>query len=116
MAEEFEVQMESTWQHLTAQAARSRDPNLATFDFYDWYRSLSPERQRRADEQLAKWVHSSDDKKRFDALALIGEFRIASARPSLEDLLRRLPAGEDEPQTRFLRSKIMRLIDALGRP
>ena len=50
------------------------------------YRDLSPEDRAIVDELLAEQVQSEDEHVRFDALALVDEFKIGSAVPALRGL------------------------------
>ena len=64
------------------------------------------------DRLLAEQVESPDEKVRFDALAMIREFRIVSALPALRSLADRLER-QDAPGTPFEWAKVNRLIGLL---
>jgi hypothetical protein len=76
--------------------------------------SLSLSEQERAviDHLLAEQLASDDGSIRFDALALIDEFRITSALPALRQLAMRLETERDW-QAPFERKKVIRIIDQL---
>jgi hypothetical protein len=110
--EQFRVLMTQRWRDVEREAQGSRDPNLATFAFGDWYAGLSREERALADEVLSEWVHSADEGQQFDALAAIRRFKIKSVLPSLERL--RVELGDARgPQTPFLRAKVDRLLTFL---
>jgi hypothetical protein len=75
----------------------------------DYYRSIDDEDRRVVDEALASWVLGGDERRRFDALALIDEFRIRSALPALEEDLARL-ANAAGPSVPTDRAKLQRII------
>jgi hypothetical protein len=65
------------------------------------------------DEALADWVVGGDDRRVFDALALIQQFEIRSALPALERRAESL-AGATEGPRKHEREKIERIARELG--
>jgi hypothetical protein len=57
------------------------------------YRKFDAEERRMADQVLTEWVLSEDENVRFDALALIDDFKIARAVPALKALAGRLASS-----------------------
>ena len=110
--ERFRVVMEEQWSSIEGEPKRSRDPNLAAPELLKWYRTLSIDDKRLADQILAEWVHHPDKTRQFESLVLISEFNISSALPSLGRLADNL-IGATDPDPRFLRLKVLRLIDQL---
>jgi hypothetical protein len=90
--EEFRREMNRYRQAVHDEADQFKYPYLALERLCVLYRSLDPEERTLADEVIADWVLSDDPNIRFDALALIREFHIGSAIPSLEELAKRLPS------------------------
>ena len=66
-----------------------------------------------ANRVLAEWALSDDENVRFDALALIDDFKIASAAPALQELARRL-ASDGTPGAPYELKKVRRIISNLA--
>ena len=66
-----------------------------------------------ADQMLAEWALSEDENIRFDALALIDEFKIVSVTPALQKLASRL-ASSKAPGAAHEMSKIKRIESGLS--
>lgn len=92
-----------------------KDSHSALLELMDIYRQLSTDERTVAARVVVEWILSDDHKKRFDGLALVNEFRIASAVPALEELLSRLRRS-DEPLARFDVAKIDRILARLSAP
>jgi hypothetical protein len=67
-----------------------KESNLAWEWLRDLYRKFDAEERKLADQVLAEWALSDDENVRYDALVLIGDFKIVSALPALRDLAARL--------------------------
>jgi hypothetical protein len=87
----------------------AKQSHVALFDMFDRYRALSADERRVVDELLAELAISLDENIRFDALALIGEFRIAAALPALRALAARLEE-ETFPGAPYEWAKVNRMI------
>jgi hypothetical protein len=92
------------------EADRQRDSYLAIERLMDLYRELGPEERSLANLVLEEWAASDDEKKRFDARALIDAFGITDAIPALERLLEKLDT-QDSPGAPFEAQIVRRLID-----
>ena len=68
---------------------------------------------RLASEVISEWVTSDDEAKRWDAVALIDDFAIASALPALRSLANRLEHSDD-PAAPFEWAMVNRLIGTLA--
>jgi hypothetical protein len=78
----------------------------------DAYAGLPPSDRPVVDAVLVDAVLVEDETRRFDALALIGEFRIRAALPNLQILSRRL-RDEVSPGAPYELAKVVRIIDRL---
>jgi hypothetical protein len=85
----------------------------ALLELYQRYAELSPSDRAEVDQLLAESLLSEDANVRFDALALIAEFHIASALPELRVLAKRLPRSKS-PGAPYELAKVQRIIDVLG--
>lgn len=61
---------------------------------------------------MVDWMYSEDESLRFDALALVHDFRILPARHALEELLSRL-SFSTEPSAPFEAVKAKRVLQEL---
>ena len=106
--EHFQNAVEERWEAVRTQT----DSDLIVPSWIDWYRSLSNEEHVLADRLLSEWASSSEDGKQFVALALIQTFGIVEALHSVQALSERLKPATDA-ESRFLRRKVLRVIDAI---
>lgn len=90
-----------------------KDSHLALDRLHALYRKFDGEERALADQVLAEWVLSQDEKVRFDASALIDDFAIATAIPALEKLAERL-ATSAAPGVPYELRKIIRIKGSLG--
>lgn len=73
------------------------------------YRLLSPDDRAVVDGLLAEQVRSSDENVRFDALALVNEFKIQSAASALRSLADWLE-HQDHPGAPYEWAKVNRIL------
>jgi hypothetical protein len=114
--DEFRKEMWAYRQAADRDANALKESNLA----WDWLRSLyrkfDAEERKLADQVLSEWTLSDDDNVRYDALVLIGEFRIMSALPALQKLSARL-RGSKAPGAPYELQKVDRILkDLRGNP
>jgi hypothetical protein len=74
-----------------------------------FYQKLDPAERSMADQVIAEWVLSGDENLRFDALALVDEFRIRAAMPALGALSTRL-ASSAAPSAPYERQNVDRIL------
>lgn len=111
--EKMREKLNAIWEAASQQADDLKDPMLAPERMMATYFSLDPEEQELADRVFAEWILGVDEMKRFDALALIGELRIASAAPELKTLVH-IHESSDEPGASFELAKVQNLLRELG--
>ena len=97
--EEFKKKLSQEWEAIQARWNESRFPDL--MELIESYKKLDEEERKVADEIVAEWAVSEDDRSRYDANLLIQEFHITSALPALRELEKRLigvpgPVAADE--------------------
>lgn len=110
--EEFRRRMNAFWDSANREADEFKDSMLALDRLVARYRSLTPSERQLADRVIAEWLHSPDEAKRFDAVALVREFEISSAIPALRDLSSGLQTSSD-PGAPFEREKVEALLAEL---
>ena len=103
------------WHEISVRADEMRDSPSAIPVLFDAYRSLSTADMATADAVIASAVESRDDKERFDALALVREFKIRTAVPSLRRLSSRLE-GVASPGAPFEIAKVTQILAELDQP
>jgi hypothetical protein len=82
------------------------------------YQKFDATEREMADQVLAEWVLSGDENTRFDAMALIGDFKIERTIPALKELAGRLTSSR-APGAPYEIKAIERLLSELnsgGRP
>lgn len=82
--------MESYRRDADADASARKDSQLVLDRLHSLYLKFDASEQTMANRVLAEWALSADEGTRFDALALIDEFRIRQAIPALNELAQRL--------------------------
>jgi hypothetical protein len=110
--DELRAAMDRMWEEVNAEAERMKDSFLALDRLHSWYQRLDQHARAKADEVLAEWLLSDVEAKRFDAVALVREFRIQRALSALQELSRRLGSSE-QPSAPFEREKVDGLIAEL---
>jgi hypothetical protein len=86
-----------------------KDSQAAVLLLAELYRRLSDEERPVVNKLLADALVSDEEWKRFDALALISEFRVRSARPKLDELATRLEISL-APGAQFELRKVRQII------
>lgn len=111
--EDVRLEMNAFWDMANREAEEFKDSFLALERVNGMYLGLSTADRELANEVLAEWVLSDEEAKRFDAVALIREFRVVAAAPALRELGRRLARSTD-PGAPFEREKVEGLLRELG--
>jgi hypothetical protein len=91
--DEFRRGMTNYRQAIHREAQAVKDLYHAVDHLRCLYKRFDAEERAMADQVLAEWALSEDDKTRFDARVLIDDFKIRSALPTLEKLVNRLAAS-----------------------
>ena len=74
---------ERLWERLDAEALAAKQSQEATVRLTSFYAGLDEGDRAVVNAAIAEWVVGDDNRRRFDALALIQEFEIRSAVPAL---------------------------------
>jgi len=111
--DEFRTEMEAYRADVESEAHAARDSFLAYQRLQTLYRRFDLEERRLASVVIADWALSEDETKRWDALALIDDFAIASALPALRSLADRLESSDD-PGAPYEWAKVNRVIGTLA--
>jgi hypothetical protein len=110
--DEFRRKMWAYRQTADKDANTLKESNLAWQWLRDLYGKFSAEERKLADQVLEEWVRSDNENVRYDALVLIGDFRIASALPALRELAARLKRSK-APGTPYELKKVDRILNDL---
>jgi hypothetical protein len=111
--EEFRILMEIYRQAAERDARSLKDSYLALDRLHNLYEKFSSEERAMANEVLHEWALSDDEGLRFDALALIDDFKISSAVPALKVLADRLVSSSAVGAS-FELHKVDRILKDLG--
>lgn len=95
MSDGDNVDWEAIRAELVSRYEGTKESQGVVLDMFKAYRRLSEPERQEADRTVAQWVLSGDASKRFDALALIQEFGIASSLPALRQLAAKLEGDSD---------------------
>lgn len=93
-------------------ASARKDSQSALPLLHDMYRGFSDEERLLAHQVLSEWALSDDENLRFDALAVIDEFKIADTKIALDALSDRLHAS-DAPSAPYELEKVRRVLRML---
>ncbi len=111
--DEFRIEMESYRQTAERDARSLKDSYLALDRLHNLYEKFNFEERALANEVLQEWALSDDEGVRFDALALIDDFKISSAVPALKALADRLVSSSAIGAS-FELHKVDRILKDLG--
>jgi hypothetical protein len=104
--------MDSYRRRADEQAKSLKDPYVTPEKLSDVYQKLGDSERQMADQVLAEWTLSKDEGLRFDALALIDDFKITPTLPALHELAERLPSCQ-RPSAAYDLKKVRRIIAEL---
>ena len=105
-------EMNALWLAAKLKGGELKDPFRPFEQVSAMYRGIGGSKTELADIVLGEWVLADDEARRFDAVALIREFRVTAATPSLYELTNRL-AQSDDPGAPFEHEKVKRLLSEL---
>lgn len=111
--EEFRESMEAFRGNADIEAAGQKDPQLALDQLCALYEKFDESERAMANRVLAEWSLSTDIGKRFDALAIVDEYRVSEAVPALRELAIRLEKSA-EPGAPFELEKVKRILDGVS--
>ena len=113
---EFRKEMEAYRSSANHEAKSLKDSYLALDRLHGLYQEFDAQERAMADQVLSEWVQSEDETVRFDALALIDDFRITKAMPALRAFAGRL-ASSRLPGALYELQKVDRILrDLDGHP
>ncbi|SRR6266540_49947 len=111
--DEFRKEMWAYRQAADKDANALKESNLAWQWLRDLYRKFDDEERKMADQVLKEWILSDDENVRYDALVLIGDFKIMSAIPALQELVIRLTRSK-VPGAPYELQKVERILKDIG--
>jgi cysteinyl-tRNA synthetase len=110
---EFRIEMEDYRRAAEKEARALKDSYLVLDRLHSLYDKLNSEERVMANEVLAEWALSEDEHVRFDSEALIDDFKISAAVPTLKELADRL-ASSNAVGAPFELHKVDRILRDLG--
>jgi hypothetical protein len=110
--EQFREKMSDFRKQVDKTATEFKESNLAWDWLKNFYRNLEPSEQVLANQVLVEWALSDDENVRYDALVLIGDFRIAVALTALGELAARLKQSH-APGAPYELKKVERVVREL---
>ena len=113
MLDEFRREMTAYRNSVNDEARSQKEPIFTLERLYALYNKFDQSEREMADVVIADWLSSTDGGFRFDAIAMIREFKIVSAIPALGKLAARL-ATSLGPSAPYEFVKVSGLIDYLN--
>lgn len=83
---EFRQEMNHYWDQIDRESVEKKESHGAVMELMKLYRRFDDDEQRMAREVIVEWLRSPEPRKQFDALALVDEFLIVDALPTLRQL------------------------------
>lgn len=90
-----------------------KESQQAAFELAHRYDGLSDEQKAAADEEMARWLESSDSTLRYDAAFVVSTCRVKPLLPAIERAIEAL-SGEDGPEAVYEAKKLRRIVDDLA--
>ena len=100
------------WSDIDKRHTDAKDSQGAIPELFSLYASLDASERDQANSDLFDVLRHGTEGQRYDALAIINEFRVADALPALRELAVRLQI-EDSPGAPFELAKVDRIIARL---
>jgi len=110
--DEFRLEMELYRRSADDDAHALKEPEVALDQLRTLYKKFDNAERHMADQIIAEWTLSDDEKIRFDGLALIYDFEINKAIPSLKELANRLRLSVT-PSAPYELKKVERILSKL---
>ena len=111
--DEFREDLEAWWGETEAREVSRKNSHGALLAFMDLYERLDPNERELADQVIAEWVASENERKRFDALAMVDHFRIRAASAQLRRVEAELVARTDH-EAPYELAKVRRILERVG--
>jgi len=109
---EFRRELDRKWTELDNEAMVQKNSTGALCELIKLYERLDGGDRILADEAITEWIQSTNARKRFDALALVDQFRIQAAIPQLEAAETKLQRRTD-PEAPYELAKVKRILERL---
>ena len=100
------------WTEIDKRHVDAKDSQGAIPELFDLYQSLDPKERESANSDLFAALREGSEGQRYDALAIINQFRVREAVPHLRELAVRLQM-DDSPGAPFELAKVERIIGKL---
>jgi len=84
--DEFRHEMDDFWNQVDREFVEKKESHGAVMELMKLYRRFDAEEQAMARQVITEWLRSPDPRKQFDALAIVDEFVIVDALPTLREL------------------------------
>jgi hypothetical protein len=110
---EIQEKLEAWWAETDSREMARKNSQGALLELVQLYETLEPEERDLADQVIATWIRSENDRKRFDALAMADRFRIRAAVPQLQKAEAEFAASKDHAAPYEL-AKVRRILLHIG--
>lgn len=107
--EAFRARLDAWWTDTDARETKRKNSQGALLTFMELYQSLDADKRGWADHIIVEWLDSQNERRRFDALAMVDHFRIRAAIKQLRSHESVLAASKDH-QAPYELAKIRRIL------
>ncbi|MDB5047525.1 MAG: hypothetical protein JWO30_596 [Fibrobacteres bacterium] len=111
-SKDFREKMEKWWEATDARAMAQKASQGALVELMKLYKEFDSEEKVQADQVLIEWINSKNEKKKFDALAMIDHFKIRSALKQLH-VFQTDATQRTDPEAPFDLKKVNRILKRL---
>lgn len=84
--DEFVSEMNDFWNRVDRESIERNESHGAVMELMKLYRRFDKDEQAMANQVIIEWLRYMEPRKQFDALALVDEFLIVDALPTLREL------------------------------
>ena len=83
---EFRREMEAYWERIDREFMEKKESHGSVMELMKLYRRFDDDEETMAKHVIVEWLRSAEPRKQFDALALVDQFVIVEALPTLREL------------------------------
>ena len=93
--DEFRREMNDLWTQVDRESMEKKESHGAVMELMKLYDRFDPDERATARHIIIEWLGSKEPRKQFDALALVDEFLMVEALPTLRELQTRAEERTD---------------------
>ncbi len=110
--DEFRKKMEFWWEETDKHETVRKNSQGTLLELMGLYERFDEVERVMANRILCEWIESDNNRKRFDALAIIDKYKIRSAIPKLRDFESKI-ANRPDYEAPYELAKVRRILERL---